>query len=432
MKPERFVNESENKMTTALIIFAVGALCELPSMIKSGFLGRFGAEVLLSFVLLTAFVAVCFKIFGTKSSAYTASFVSLLLFGNWSQLMLYYTCGLESDEIFGRVTDFMTYSAVSVVGAWVLFIILDKIRHSKKICLVLFSAVSVGISAFALMTSGERSTSSTAGGFQPAILMMFVMLYAFSGATAGNHDTFTKIIYLGLFWLMCGSLAWKHEFGIPVMCCASCGLMYIFFNKSKKERRFIIANVLIPVVGLTAAMIKNPSLRTDTINKINERINETNFHWLTAQKNLSTSSLFGCHSYVVYLPEASTDYSLNTDVHYWGYIWLAVVVISFFFMTFSVYKDIMQKGDNVTANMRKLCYSAVCIILVYNILDNICGFPVVGVQNVFSGVSKSMGILSGLLAGSIMAEPANIKESFIAFLERTKLIMETTEESRYL
>ena len=424
--------EINNKpAVTAAVIFFMAALCQMPSMVKSGFLSRFGTEIFSSFAALTAFIFIAFRLLRTKSSAYTASFISVLLFGNWSQLMLYYTSNCDSMDIVKSVEYFMGIVLGSAVISWLFFIVMHKTRRSMDIIRhILFSLAAVGTSAFVLVFSGGgRNTSSTAGGFQPAILMMFLMLCAFAGETAINHKFWEKALYFVLFWLMTGSLAVRHEFGIPVMCCAACIFMYFFLNrsKSKKELPLILANITAPVIGLSAAMILDSSLRNDTLGKFNERIGD-NHQWLTAKANLSASSLFGSETYDIYLPEASTDYSLNLNVHYWGFIWLALLIFAFFMMTVSVYGNIMHNdNDNFAANVKKMAYSAVCIIVVYNILDNICGFPVVGVQNICCGTSKSMAVLSGLLTGCAMAEPVKIRESVCAFLEKKKIIIASSE-----
>ena len=423
--------EINNKpAVTAAVIFFMAALCQMPSMVKSGFFSKFGTEVLLSFAVLTIFIFISFRLLRTKSSAYTASFMSVLLFGNWSQLMLYYTSNCDSRDIVKSVEYFMGIVLGSAVVSWLFFVIMHKARRSKDIIRhILFSLAAVGTSAFVILFSGGgRNTSSTAGGFQPAILMMFLIICAFAGETAINHKFWEKALYFVLFWLMTGSLAVRHEFGIPVMCCAACMFMYLFLNRSKKGRLLILANIIAPVIGLSAAMILDSSLRDDTLGKLQERIGD-NHQWLTAKANLSASSLFGSETYDIYLPEASTDYSLNTDIHYWGFIWLALLIFAFFMMTVSVYGNIMHNdNDNFAANIKKLAYSAVCIIVVYNILDNICGFPVIGVQNICCGTSKSMAILSGLLAGCAMAEPVKIKESVCAFLEKKKIIIASERE----
>lgn len=415
--------ENSKSLMIALVIFFAGAACQMPSIIKSGFLRSFDAEVIISFIALAAFIFVVFKIFRTESSAYTAAFTSSLLFANWSQLMLYYTCNQKTDDVRKKVIDFMIYVIAAIVTTWIIFIVLDKIKHYRNICLVIFAVIAVGVSLFILLFSGKNNnTSTTTSGFQPAILLMFFMLYAFAGSIAGNNGLFTRIIYLVLFWSMMVSLALKHEMGIPVMTYSACVMMYLLFNKSKKALWFIIANTLMPVTGFLAIMIINPSLRNDTIHKFTERTGN-NEHWLMAKENLQASSFFGSESYDVFLAEASTDYSLNTDIHYWGFIFGMFVLVLFFIMSLSVYKNILSiSNDNIISNVRKLAYCAICIIVVYNILDNICGFPIVGVQLVCSGVSKNMAILSGLLMGSVIADPQKMKHSVFSLLEKTDII----------
>lgn len=423
------MNRSETKekgkaFILALAVFVIASMCQMFSMIKSGFLGAYNAEVCISFLALSAFICIVFRIFRTDSAVYTASFTSVLMFANWSQLMLHYTCKSdETDDILKKVISFMIYIAFAIVAICVFFIIFSKIKQFRKLCLCIFAVAAIGISAYVFLFSADDSnTSTTSGGMQPAILMMFVMLYAFAGATAGNHEKTTRCIYLILFWLMTGSLVLKHETGIPVMTIATCLIMYFFFSKSKKEKWFIATNIIIAVLGVIVVVKYKPSVMEDTLGKVSERFN-TNEHWLQAEANLKASSLFGSESYDVFLNESSSDYALNVNTHYWGFIWLAVMMLSFFIMSISLYRNIISNSnDNIISNLRKLSYIAICINVIYNILFNICGAPVIGVQMIGCGISGSIALLTGLLIGSVIAEPQKMKSAVLLFLEKTGVI----------
>lgn len=316
----------------------------------------------------------------------------------------------------------MIYVIFSLVATFVLFMFLNKIKQFRNLCLVLFSVVAVGMSMFIILFSGtDSNTSTTTSGVQPAILMMFFMLYAFSGAIAGNNGLITKIIYLCLFCGMMGSLVLKHEFGVPFTTFVACVITYFFFNKSK-EIWFIIANIILPIAGIIVIMIAKPALREDTMRKIITRFSE-NDQWKFAKMNIQTSSLFGSEKYDVYLPASSSDYAMNVDCHYWGYIWMSVMILSFFIMSINVYKDIMRNSnDNIISNIRKLAYSAIFINVIYNILDNVCGAPVIGVQMLGCGISGSIALLTGLLFGSVIADPQKMKASILVFLEKYGII----------
>lgn len=416
--------ENGKEFIIAAAVFIAAAICQMFSMIKSGFLGTYNAEVSISLFALLTFIYVVFRIFRTASAVYTASFISILLFANWAQLMLHYTCHSDiTDDILKKVINFMLYVAFSIVATFAVFMILNKIKQFRNLCLVLFSVVAVGMSMFIILFSGTDSsnTSTTTSGVQPAILMMFLMLYAFSGAIAGNNGLITKIIYFCLFWGMLGSLALKHEFGVPFMTLVACVITYFFFNKSK-EIWFIIANIILPIAGIIVIMIAKPALREDTMRKIITRFSE-NDQWKFAKMNIQTSSLFGSEKYDIYLPASSSDYAMNVDCHYWGYIWMSVMILSFFIMSINVYKDIMRNSnDNIISNIRKLAYSAIFINVIYNILDNVCGAPIIGVQMLGCGISGSIALLTGLLFGSVIADPQKMKASILVFLEKYGII----------
>lgn len=410
-------------LVISLVLFFVATICQMPSMIKSGFISSFGTEVLLSFVVLSVLIFAVYRIFHVNSAVYTVSFMASLLFGNFAQLMLYFTCNMDTERTLKSVTDFMIYTLVSFVCALIIFAVLDKIKKYSLLCLGLFVAVSLAFLGLILFFGGANNgTSSTSNGFQPAILMMFVMLYAFSGAIAGNNGIIKRLIYLIFFWIMMGVLVTKHETGIPAMTFGACIVMYFIFNKSDKEKWFILVNIVVPVVCFVGLMAINKNLRNDTIAKFIERTG-TNEHWLMAKANIQASALFGSSTYDVFVAEASTDYCLNNAIHYWGYFFGIFVFILFFFMTISSYNDILNiSNDNIISNMRKLAFCAVAVIIVYNILDNLCGSPIIGVQMLCFGTSRSMAVLSGLLMGTITADTKKMKISVISFLEKAGII----------
>ncbi|MDE5763632.1 MAG: hypothetical protein K2I00_01525 [Ruminococcus sp.] len=417
-------NKNRRTLIIAVAFFIAAATCQMFSMVKSSFLSVFSAEVSVSFLVMLAFIYGIFKFFRSESAMYTASFISVILFANWSQLMLHYTCNSDkTDDILKKVINFMLYAAFSMLSICVIFMILDKIKRFRKLCLGIFSVVAVGMSMLVLIFSAKDSnTSTTASGFQPAILIMFLMLYAFSGAMAGNNGIFAKFIYIALFWGMMIILFLKHESGIPVMTCAACMITYIFFNKSAKEPWFIIFNIAVAVIGFAAIIIASPAIRKDIIVKFSTRVDD-NEHWRIAEANLQASSLFGSESYDVCLNEASSDYALNVNVHYFGYIWLALMMLSFFIMSISIYRDVLSNSnDNIISNLRKLAYIAICVNVIYNISDNICGAPVVGVQMIGCGISRSIALLTGLLIGSVIADSQKMKLSIVSFLEKTGVI----------
>lgn len=422
------MNENNRNFIIAVCFFCVAGMCQMFSMVKSSFFSAFAGEIFVSFIAFLTFICIVYRVFRTQSAVYTASFSSILLFANWSQLMLHYTCNSdETENILNKVTDFTLYVIAAMIAVAVMFVVINRIKRFRKLCLILFSIVVAGISMFTILFSADDSnTSTTRSGFQPAIIMMFLMLYAFSCAMAGNHRFITRIIYLVLFWGMMGLLVLKHETGVPAMTYAACIVTYIFFTDSKKERWFTLANTVILAILLLIVMIVRTDVRTDTIKKISERFSE-NEHWLMAEENLRTSSLFGSESYDVFLNEASSDYALNVNVHYWGYIWLALMILSFFFMSINVYKNILNNSnDNIISNLRKLTYIAIFINVIYNISDNICGTPVIGVQMIGCGISRSMALLTGLLIGSVITDTNKIESSALALLEKTGIITTTT------
>ena len=416
----------------AVCLFVLSVFFTFPSMKDSGFYNEFKSEISTTLILLFLFITVIYKIFKTSSSAYLSSLTAILLYGNLSQIMLYYTCNQSTDEV---KISIITFTALTIGTIFISFIILyihNKFKQKKLSNIIVFSFPALLSTAFVIIFTNGNNTSTVGNGFQPAIIMFFFMLYAFAGATAGSIKY--RIPYLLLFFLMMGSLVIRHEFGIPLFCFTACIMTLIFSNKfkpfSKNERWFTFSVIILPIISVFILLLLKNDLKLDTFNKLVSRLDSENYHSQTAIYNLQTSSLFGSPTYDVYLPEASSDYALNSSVHYWGFLWLAVVLIAFSLMCIKTSAVLSKQPNvNIISNLRELCFAGIIVIVSYNLLSNLAGFPIIGVQSLFVGTSKSLAILSGLLTGSLIFDPIALKSTIKSSLVKFDFIKEVAQDN---
>ena len=424
--------KSNNTITSYILsvgLFIVSVILTTSSMTSSGFYDAFKSELTTVALILVLFITIIYRIFKTPASAYLATLTSILLYGNFSQIMLYYTCNQPTDAVRKDIITFTALTIGSIIFSFILLFILNKFKQNKLLNIIFFALVAMLSVALVLIFTNGNNTSTIGEGFQPAIIMMFIILYAFAGATTGKIQY--RIPYLVFFFVIIGSLVIRHEFGVPLFCFTACFMTFIFSNKfkpfSKKELWFTISLIIIPIAGLIIILGIRNDLRIDTFSKFITRFDPENYHSQTAMFNLQTSGLLGSPSYDVYLPEASSDYALNSSVHYFGILWLATFLFTFSIMcikTRSIFSK--QPNVNIISNLRELSFAAIIVILSYNILSNLAGFPIIGMQSLCLGSSKSIAILSGFLIGSVLFDPIALKSAVESLLVRFDFIKEVT------
>ena len=364
------------------------------------------------------FILLIYRIFRAHTAIYTATVSAMLIMANWSQVIMYYACNMEHSQIMKNYLSFSIIIAISSVVVFILLSILQKLKFRQWLLTISFFIMSFGLAVLILLTNSDSNTSTLVilgKEIQPAIIMLFIMLYALTGYLSRMNTVIQKVLYLICFFMMAGSLIYKHELGIPFFCIISFVIMYVFLSSVFEAKMFIIP-LSIMTAATTLMMIWKDKLGKDTLGKILIRTN-ANDQSSTAIKNLVSSGWFGTPSYDFYLPESSSDLALNNNVHYWGYAWLFIFMAVFFIYCIMQWIEFTRSsGTSMITNLRKLSFTAFSVITIYNILDNICDFPIIGVQLMCSGKSLSVAVLSGAFLGTAIFDE-NIKELIDSYIE---------------
>lgn len=393
-----------------LYILAVGLQC--PSLITSGYYRVIALEYIISFILFYALILLVWFYTKSKSKGYLTTSACVLMLGNFSQSLMYYGCGMDKEAtvIIERIELFSILVIVSMMFLWGALYAFECIKHKQLILTLISIFVSISMCIIILIYSDDSSNTSTIQSIQPAIIMSFLIIYCFALALSLNINIFNRFIYLLCFGAMMTVLLFKHEWGIPLICYMSCLTMYIFLFPVAKIR-FLMLYVMAPVSISAMLLIQNNSLLIDTLNKLKRFF--YNEHANQAIRNLKSSGLFGSYTYDYYLPAASTDFALNTSIHYWGFLWAFVFLILFVIGAVKMTRELsIPHGFDFSTNLTSLSFTAFCIIIGYNLLVSIGVAPIVGVQALFCGKSLSVAILSGLLLGAITFDKTAIEKIY--------------------
>lgn len=394
------------------LMFLTAAVLECPSLIRSGYFSVIGTEYLVSCVLFYAFILFMWLFTQSESGVYLTTSASVLMLGNWSQPLLNFGCDMDNEAaaIVRRMEIFSILVIVSVIAVWLILSLLETLQYRQLIPTILCAFLCVGLCGLIFRFSDKESNTSTILSVQPAIIMCFLILYCFAAFLSKDNGKLYRFTHLICFGAMMGILMYKHEGGIPLICYISCLTMYVLLYPVSRMR-FLLFYIIVPIAILTILLMMDHDLLTDTLGKLNSRFSE-NDQTNQAIQNLKLSGLFGRFSYDYYLPAASTDFSLNTSIHYWGFLWGAIFVLVFI-------KGALQKahelssphGFDLSVNLTNLSFTAFCVVIGYNLLVSIGIVPIVGVQALFCGKSLSIAILSGLLLGGITYDKGMIKKN---------------------
>lgn len=410
-------NLKENRISLPVILFLIAVLLECPSLIKSGYFSEISAEYFLSAVAYLLFIVLIRRLTQSDASEYLASSVSILMLGNWSQSLLYYACGINTAEdaerentslyaemLADRIEIFAFIAILTVPVLWIVLKVIEKLKEKQWIPTVLCFLVCMGLSAVTFLFSDAESNTSTIAGVQPAIVMMFLLIYCFAAFLSREVNTVQKVVYILCFAAMMALLLYKHETGVPILCYIGCLLMYICLFPIPSFK-FLATFLIAPIVAMSALMIMFPSLRNDTIEKIMTRIFSENAHSSLAIENLRYAGLFGSYTFDCSLPQGTSDFSINVSLHFFGFLWGIAFLIAFITGCRKKVIELSKSGDfGLLTNIRNLCFIVFCIIIGYNLLVNLGIAPVIGVQALFSGNSFSISVLSGLLFGGMTYE----------------------------
>lgn len=400
----------EYALMIASIIYFLSFCCELPTFIKSVFFAHHGETILSSFIICYIAILLVYRIFKSHTAVYAVTVSAVLTMANWSQIILYYSCNMQYTTILKRCAMFSVYATVSVFMIIIILTMLHKLRNKHWLLTSIFAFISIAFSLIIAISKNNSNTSNLSIGnveIQPAIIMLYILLYGLSGYMSRVNTVIQRGIYFICFFGMTGLLVINHELGIPFFCIIAFIIMFFFLSSAFKPKTLVLPLGIMEIAGVIIMICKD-DLRMDTFMKLTER-SATNEHTAKAINNLKLSSWFGTPSYDIYLPEASSDFALNNNVHYWGYLWLVLFMLIFFVFFFTYWFEFTRSdGTSMINNLKKLSFTAFSVITIYNLLDNICNFPIIGVQLMWSGKSLSIACLSGLFLGTALFEEKKV------------------------
>lgn len=409
----RIMNNIKNKepLFAALGLYILAFILQMPSFIRSGYIRIISKDFLTCALLLALFIIFVWRIFNSASGVYLTAASAVLLLANWSQPMLYYSCALNDDVpyIASKVKLFTIIVIAVTMAIWIAMGFIEKLWEHQWIMSALGIIISLGICAVVFLFSDSESNTSTVFNIQPALIMLFIILYCFS-VFLQKHLLFgLRIAHLFCFWAMIAILIYRHEMGIPLIAYGSCIIMYLLFYPLPKFGELLIL-IAVPIIGAIMLVIQSPALLNDTIEKITQRFGE-NEHAFRVVIKLQNAGLFGSTNYI-YLPEASSDFAINTNISTFGYIWFIVFVVLLFLGCRKKGHELSSpSGYYLSKNLQSLSFVTFCVIIVYNIGVNMASVAIMGVQSLFCGISYSIAVLSGAILGSIIYDQKSLEKT---------------------
>ncbi|MBP0967745.1 MAG: hypothetical protein J5722_08930, partial [Oscillospiraceae bacterium] len=314
---------------TAYYILCV--LLMMPSLLQSRYL--FAAPAEITALVLSGYLMIVLVFLTSKrlSCVMTALAAASLSVANISQPLTYYACRLDADAaaVMNKLCRISLVQLIFLSLTWVMLAVLDKLAKKRAFLLLPGSLlICAPFLLLVLYRSSENSaTSAVENGFQPAILMAFLILFCFAAAL-GRYSGLQTVLQMLLCGCMVFCLIFRHELGIPILCTVSCLLFYLLLYPLPKGSFLLIAALAGLTGGLLLIRFGSDALLTDTLNKITTRTHESN--QLTAViRTLQTTGWFGRFSYDVRVSAVASDFSLANSVHYMGYLWLAVTFLPF-------------------------------------------------------------------------------------------------------
>lgn len=356
--------------------------------------------------------------------------------------LLHYTCGLKSDKVIGMSAEALKYAILFVVAFVIasvgMKIVPDVFRQNPRLfpmCAGISAVVNFIIAA--LLIFGGDNGSTFVLGVQigvPLLAYLIVMFVAYYHMSCNR----TSFIYeknnkrRRILAVACwGSLvtillgyAVCNEFGVLLFFLAAALIWFIFYlaDKSMKMIGCVLAssaaavaaaggvywyytNTIIPMMETSEELGKLMNYIRVIGEKIDRITNPGAYNQTTtALRQIQNAGFFGKTEYV-YVPAASSDFSIATHTHYIGYIWLMVLI---FLLTLAViagniyFKQRQSSKTEEFPHLECLAFLVIMIISLYNISANLGLIGVIGVNCYASGLGTAHHLLSGCLLGFVL------------------------------
>lgn len=370
-------------------------------------------------IICGVIVALAYKMDVPERVKSAACLMTTLTIANMTAIpMLYFTSGFSTEEVSGVASDTLNCLLLTcggLVGGILLMYFMSTLNNRRLSSLSIVLTVVTLLLAFIVLLFSDRSSgTSIVFGVQVALPGLILMILCSAVATHVNRGR--QFLCLGAASVLAGTIVFRNEMGVPTMFLAAMMVWYLFFA-AKHDRILTTMCLMLPVVaaaGLLFFKKFGDEMSGVFVEKVMSRVfAEEVQHNVYSQRSLQQSGLFGSSNYI-YMPEASSDFSLITIAHYLGLIYLSIVliIVAVFFNTANA-ELINEKKPNtdITSTIAEMSLCMMTVIIIYNILMCLAGFPIIGVQMLFTGTSNMVSILSGFLLGCVCFSSSAVEKT---------------------
>ena len=379
--------------------------------------------------------ALAFKYDGSPFSMHTVTLAAVLTIGNAAALpLLQYTSSLDEKAISvarqistGTVVTILMIPVTWLITAGLCWLSKQPVLHQRiaagaaafisLIYTALLFLIADPSSNTALLCIGSHRIQAAIPGLMLSILQLCMM-------TLISGKLWRGMIAFGITLVNAG-LIFKGETGIPLILFASASVWYYLLQPYKRKW----LSILIPVLcagGCSAVWILHRlhdslpkgTLLRDMAGKINTRIFEGSVYQTDmAAFNIQTGGWFGAAGYNICLPEASSDMSVITILHYCGLLFLLVILAAAIPAFYSGAVQITRNGAKNASVLGGFCLSVLFVSFFYNFLMCFGLVPVLGSQIAFTGHSTVYAAFSGFLLGALCPCPMHLRKAIANHLK---------------
>ena len=355
----------------------------------------------------------------------------LLQSGNSVSLpLLEYVSGRELSEATGMAQDYLKYTIIflgsSAFSMGLMAAAPAILLRKQKVTVILSGVMNLILAGILFVFHGDYGTTTIADiQVGLPILAYMLVIFAFYWHVFLNSRSNTRQYFprhpklaAGLHYtslvLLLGSYMASGEFGIPFFFVMACVFWTLTYSDLKWWKRLIPALVCGGAIGamltfykkvyepLDAEGRKGLGLVGNLCAKLHDRVFELAPQSQTAIERVHSAGLFGAMDYRL-LGEARTDFSIATNTHFLGGVWLVILLLMigavavFSNMFFRKHRDVRRMNILPSLGLTQIF----CLCL-WNIISNLGLIGVVGVSCYASGYGKTVYILSGMLFGFVM------------------------------
>ena len=367
----------------------------------------------------------------------------LLQSGNSVSLpLLEYVSGRELSEATGMAQDYLKYTIIflgsSAFSMGLMAAAPAILLRKQKVTVILSGVMNLILAGILFVFHGDYGTTTIADiQVGLPILAYMLVIFAFywhvfhhnrstTRSYFPHHPHWAAILHYASLAALLGGYALSKELGIPFFFVMACVLWIMFYSNKKGLKRFIPLVISGAVIG-AALIYYNVAYKPltdeeaqeaqqtmgvimgmimDVISslcaKLHDRVFELAPQSQTAIERVHSAGLFGAMDYRL-LGEARTDFSIVTNTHFLGGVWLVSLLM--LIGAVAVFSNMFFRKHENTRRMNvlpSLGLTMIFCLCLWNIISNLGLIGMVGVSCYASGYGKTVYILSGMLFGFVM------------------------------